>query len=292
MTTYSRPRQCRPRIMGIVNVTPDSFSDGGQFSGAQEAIAYGLRLLEEGADILDIGGESTRPGAEEVPVEQERSRVLPVIEALASKTSVPISIDSRKPDVAEAAVHAGASIWNDVSALTFDPSSLETAARLNCEIVLMHAKGSPATMQNDPFYDDVVSEVISFLRERLKACHEAGIKKNRLIADPGIGFGKNLDHNVALLANLSGFEPLGVPLLVGASRKRFIAALDQEGPGESPDRGPGQTRLGGSIAAAIIAAAANAAIVRVHDVAATRQALNVFSAVKAGGALTPEEDMC
>lgn len=263
--------RARPHIMGIVNVTPDSFSDGGRFADAAAAVTHGLRLIAEGADFLDIGGESTRPGAETVPVLEEVRRVIPVIEGLADATSMRLSIDTRKPAVAEAAVRAGAAVWNDVSALTWSKDSLKTAAALDCAIVLMHAQGDPKTMQNDPHYDDVVEEVYAFLEARIAACAQAGIARGRLIVDPGIGFGKTLAHNLALIAGLARFRDLGCPVLFGASRKSFIGRLDG---GAAADE-----RLGGSVAAALEAARRGAAILRVHDVAATRQALAVLEAV-------------
>jgi dihydropteroate synthase len=263
------------QIMGVVNVTPDSFSDGGRYASAEAAIAHGRRLADEGAHILDIGGESTRPGADPAPVDVELRRVMPVIEGLAGKTGAIISIDTRKPDVARAAAAAGASIWNDVSALTFAPASLKTAAGLDCKIVLMHAAGDPRTMQDNPYYDDVVEAVYAFLARRIETCLAAGIAPDRLIVDPGIGFGKTLDHNLQLLANLDRFLGLGAPVLVGASRKRFIAALDRSGPAEE--------RLGGSLAAAVEGWRRGASILRVHDVAATRQALAVTAAIENAG---------
>ncbi|MEK7266052.1 MAG: dihydropteroate synthase [Pseudomonadota bacterium] len=258
--------------MGVVNVTPDSFSDGGAYNDPAHAIDHGLKLVDEGAAILDIGGESTRPGADLVGEETELSRVIPVIKGLASQTAAAISIDTRKPAVARACVEAGASIWNDVSALAFSEDSLAIAAALDCRIVLMHAQGDPKSMQNDPRYDDVVEEVLGALARRIKACEAAGIARSRLIADPGIGFGKTLAHNLALIAGLSRFSSLGVPVLLGASRKRFIASLDRQGPAGD--------RLGGSIAAALAGAAGGASIIRVHDVAATRQALAVAAAIE------------
>ncbi|HNR77584.1 MAG TPA: dihydropteroate synthase [Parvularculaceae bacterium] len=260
-----------PLIMGVVNVTPDSFSDGGAFHDPAHAIDHALKLVEEGAAILDIGGESTRPGAEMVPAETELARVLPVIKGLASQTAAVISIDTRKPEAARAAIDAGASIWNDVSALSYSSESLRAAAALDCRIVLMHAQGEPETMQVDPHYDDVVEEVLRALKDRIAACERAGIDRARLIVDPGVGFGKRLDHNLALIADLGRFAELGLPVLLGASRKRFIAAIDREGPAAG--------RLGGSIAAALAGAARGAAILRVHDVAATRQALSVHFAI-------------
>ncbi len=258
------------KIMGVVNVTPDSFSDGGAYFNPEAAIAHGRRLAEEGADILDIGGESTRPGAETVSADEEASRILPVIEGLAGKTAVRLSIDTRKPAVARAAVTAGADIWNDVSALTFAPDSLETAAALGCDIVLMHAQGAPKTMQDNPSYDDVVGEVYSFLSARADLAIAAGVDRSRIIVDPGIGFGKTLSHNLELLRALDRFSAIG-PVLLGASRKRFIAALDRDGPAEK--------RLGGSIAAALAGAAQGVRYLRVHDVAATRQAIAVQQAI-------------
>lgn len=261
-----------PQIMGVVNATPDSFSDGGQFRDAEEAIAHGLKLIEDGADILDVGGESTRPGAEPVSLEEERDRVLPVIEGLARRSETIISIDTRKPALAREAVVAGASIWNDVTALTFEPDSLETAAELGCGVVLMHAQGDPRTMQDDPRYDNVVEEVYAYLEGRISACVEAGVLRKNLIVDPGIGFGKTLVHNLALLANLERFTALGLPVLFGASRKRFIAAIDRNAPASG--------RLGGSLAAVLAGWRRGASIFRVHDVAETRQALAVYSAVE------------
>jgi len=261
-------------IMGIVNATPDSFSDGGKLHDAQDAIDYGLRLVEEGADILDIGGESTRPGADTVPEAEEISRTIPVIEGLVrAKCAARLSIDTRKPGVARAAVNSGASIWNDVTALTYAPDSLETAVSLPCEIVLMHALGDPKTMQNDPYYDDVVEDVYGYLAGRIEACVRAGVDEARLIVDPGIGFGKTVDNNLALLAHLDRFRGLGRPVLLGASRKRFIAALDRDGAAAD--------RLGGSLAAACGGLSQGVSIFRVHDVAATRQALAIASSVLA-----------
>lgn len=262
----------RPLLMGVVNVTPDSFSDGGRFLDPAAAVAHGLRLVEEGADILDIGGESTRPGGDPVSADVELRRALPVIEGLYGKTGAALSIDTRKPEVARAAIAAGAAMWNDVSALTFAPESLETAAALGCDLVLMHAQGDPRTMQDNPYYDDVVEEVCAFLARRIAACAAAGIARQKLIVDPGLGFGKTLAHNLALLAGLGRIASLGAPVLLGASRKGFIAALDRDGPAEE--------RLGGSLAAVIEGWRRGASIFRVHDVAATRQALAVTAAIE------------
>jgi len=265
-------KRTSPRLMGIVNVSPDSFSDGGQFDNVDAAVHYALALVDQGADILDIGGESTRPGADLIPEAEELARVLPVIDALHVRTECPLSIDTRKPEVALAAIEAGAVIWNDVSALTFSDDSMAIAARLDCEIVLMHAQGNPETMQDRPQYNDAVEEIAQWLEARVQSCLLAGIDRERLIVDPGIGFGKTLAHNLALLSGLERFQALGLPLLVGASRKRFIAAVDRDGPAEA--------RLGGSLAAALRAANAGAHILRIHDVAQTRQALAVCAAIE------------
>jgi dihydropteroate synthase len=262
----------RPRIMGVINVTPDSFSDGGRFADPEAAIAHGLRLVEEGADLLDVGGESTRPGAEPVPLEEELRRVLPVIEGLAARVGVPIAVDTSKPEVMRRAVAAGAGMINDVFALCRE-GALEAAAELEVPVVLMHMQGEPATMQDDPRYLDVVGEVRRFLAERVFACEMAGIPRARLIVDPGFGFGKTLEHNLELLARLKELEELGLPLLVGLSRKSMIGRLTGR---ERPDE-----RLAGSLAAALLAVEQGADIVRVHDVAATREALAVRDAVAA-----------
>ncbi len=262
----------RPRIMGVLNVTPDSFSDGGQLTDTGAAIARALELIDAGADVIDIGGESTRPGATPVAVEEELRRVIPVIEALAARTEAPISIDTSKPEVMRAAVVAGAGLINDVYALR-QPGALEAAAESGAAICLMHMQGEPGSMQRAPSYEDVCAEVQRFLTDRILACQFAGIDKKRLLIDPGFGFGKNLQHNLDLLARLDSFKALGCPILVGLSRKRMIAdltgrvALDQ--------------RMVGSVAAALIAVQRGAAIVRVHDVAATRDVLNVWQAVAA-----------
>jgi dihydropteroate synthase len=255
--------------MGIVNVTPDSFSDGGLYDATEEAIAHAAGLAAAGAAIIDIGGESTRPGSDAVDRAEELERVVPVIEGLLGLHAV-ISIDTRKSEVARAAAKAGAKIFNDVSAFTFDPKSLAAAAKTGLSVVLMHAQGEPKTMQDNPTYDDVVLEVFDYLEGRIEAAVAAGIDRARIAADPGLGFGKTLAHNLALLENLSLFHGLGVPLLVGASRKRFIAGVSQEG-------GP-SAREPGSYAAAIASAAQGAQILRVHDVAGSRQALEVWRA--------------
>ena len=263
----------QPRIAGIINVTPDSFSDGGAFLDARSAIEHGLRLVEEGADLLDIGGESTRPGADEVSVQDEIARVVPVIEALAKQTSVPIAIDTSKAEVMRAAVAAGAGFINDVYALRRD-GALDAAAELKVPVCLMHMQGEPRTMQQTPHYDDVVSDVRRFLAERIFACEMSGIDKKCIVVDPGFGFGKTLEHNLALLRALDQFAALGVPLLVGLSRKAMIGTLT--------GREKHAERAVGSAAAALLAVQKGAAIVRVHDVAATRDALAVWQGVASG----------
>lgn len=265
-------RMDRAQVMGIVNVTPDSFSDGGQHDTAEAAVRHGLRLVEEGADILDIGGESTRPGSTPVGLEEELRRVLPVIEALASRTSVPISIDTFKPEVMRAAVAAGAGMINDIHALR-QPGALDAAADTGVPVVLMHMQGEPGSMQADPQYDDVVAEVHRFLVQRLFAAEMAGIARKNLIIDPGYGFGKSVAHNMTLLARSERFLELGVPMLAGLSRKRTL--------GELTGRDVPAERVAASVAAHLIAVQRGARIVRVHDVAATVDALKVWAAVGA-----------
>lgn len=260
----------RPCIMGIVNVTPDSFSDGGRHNAPDAGVAHGLNLAWQGAAILDVGGESTRPGATDVAVEVELERVLPVVRALSAAGHV-VSVDTRKARVMAEAVASGAAIVNDVSGLGFDPASLETAAGLGRPVILMHAQGTPQTMQIDPRYDDVALEVYDYLEHRIAACEAAGLPRALLAADPGIGFGKTSRHNVELLQQLTLFHGLGVPILIGVSRKGFTGALTGE---KDPER-----RIHGSVQAAVQAALAGAQILRVHDVEATRQALAVAFAV-------------
>ncbi|MBO9716046.1 MAG: dihydropteroate synthase [Pseudoxanthomonas sp.] len=262
----------RARVMGIVNVTPDSFSDGGAHATTEAAVAHGLKLAEEGADILDVGGESTRPGSDEVPVEEELRRVIPVIERLVRETALPVSVDTCKPEVMRAAVAAGAGMINDVCALGRE-GALGVAAALGVPVVLMHMRGEPRSMQDDPRYDDVVAEVHRFLAERIFAAELAGIAKKNLVVDPGFGFGKTTAHNLELLARLERFSELGVPVLAGLSRKRTIGELTgRQAPAE---------RMPGSVAAHLLAAQRGAKIVRVHDVAATVDALKVWEAVAA-----------
>jgi dihydropteroate synthase len=263
--------------MGVLNATPDSFSDGGRFTDLGAALAQARRLIADGADIVDVGGESTRPGAAPVGEDEEIARVEPLIRALAAESAVRISVDTRKPAVARAAVAAGATIWNDVTALSHAPDSLATAAALGCDVVLMHMQGEPGTMQAEPRYDDVVSEVVEFLAARAEAATAAGVLRQRIWIDPGIGFGKHMTaHNLPLLGHLGRIVALGFPVLLGASRKSFISALDDASR-------PADERLGGSIAAALAGAAAGIAAVRVHDVRDTVQALRVWTAIAQAG---------
>jgi dihydropteroate synthase len=265
--------------MGIVNVTPDSFSDGGRFFNAAQAIQHGLRLAADGADVLDIGGESSRPGAAPVSEAEELDRVLPVIEGLIARTDRRLSIDTMKPAVARAAVKAGASFWNDVNGLR-TPGALETAAALNADIVVMHMQGEPRTMQAAPSYDDVVAEVGAFLERQCQALAQLG--QRRVWIDPGIGFGKTLDHNIALMRALADLKArCARPLLFGASRKSFIGKIEETN-GTAPS--PAHARLGGSLAAALHAACAGADMLRVHDVAETVQALAVARALQGDAA--------
>ena len=258
-----------PRIMGILNLTPDSFSDGGRFLEPQRAIEQALQMQADGAAIIDIGGESTRPGAEDVPLEQELARVIPVIEALAPVLEVPISIDTSKPEVMQAAVTAGAGMINDVYALR-RAGALEMAASLPVPICLMHMQGEPRSMQQNPAYQDVLAEVAAFLLEQVARCEAAGIQRERLLLDPGFGFGKTLAHNLRLLGHLDELPLEGLPLLVGMSRKSMIAqVLDR----------PVDDRLYGSLALASLAAWKGARIIRVHDVRASVDTVRIINAV-------------
>lgn len=263
----------RPLVCGIVNVTPDSFSDGGENLDADAAVRHGLALVEQGADLLDIGGESTRPGALAVSEAEELRRVVPVIEALARQTTVPLSIDTSKPGVMRAAVRAGAGLINDVRALRED-GALDAAAELEVPVCLMHMQGEPHSMQAEPHYDEVVGEIRRFLADRIFSCELAGIPRKRLLIDPGFGFGKTLEHNLALLRELQQFTTLGAPLLVGLSRKSFLGTLS--------GRSEPAERVHASVASALIAVQRGAAVVRVHDVAATADALKVWNAVGVG----------
>lgn len=263
----------QPIVMGVLNVTPDSFSDGGRYTAVEAAVERALQMVGEGAQLLDIGGESNRPGAPPVSVADELGRVVPVIEALARRTAVPISIDTRKPEVMEAAVGAGASLINDVAALRA-PGALAAAARSGAAVCLMHMQGEPGSMQADPRYGDVVAEVRQFLAERVAACNAAGIASDRLVLDPGIGFGKRLEHNLALLARLKDLNVGDCPLLVGVSRKSMFGAL----------LGRAVTdRLAGGLAVATAAVLAGARIVRTHDVAPTVDAVKVAMALQQAG---------
>jgi dihydropteroate synthase len=258
----------RPIVMGVLNVTPDSFSDGGRFLPLEAAVAHGLRLVEEGAAIIDIGGESTRPGAAPVSVEEELRRVLPVVERLRQATPAVISVDTSKPEVIREAAAAGAGLINDVRALT-EPGALEAAAASGSALCVMHMQGDPRTMQRAPSYVDVVKEVKAFLDERVQRCRAAGVSSDRIVVDPGFGFGKNLEHNLELLRRLRDLQGEW-PLLVGLSRKSMVGALTGRSAGE---------RAHGSLALAVIAAINGARIVRTHDVAATVDALKMVDAV-------------
>lgn len=257
------------KVMGIVNVTPDSFSDGGEFFEHERAIEHGLALVREGAEVLDIGGESTRPGAEEVSTEEELRRVIPVVEGLSGVARV--SIDTTKAEVARQAIAAGATIVNDVTALRADPEMAGVCADAGVEVVLMHMLGTPRTMQNDPRYDDVAAEVSEFLAVRAGVAEAAGIDRQRIWIDPGIGFGKTVDHNLQLLKATRRFVEMKFPVLVGASRKRFI--------GEFGGGAPESERLGGTISACIAVLEGGASMVRVHDVGPVLQALRVYTAI-------------
>nr|WP_313424940.1 dihydropteroate synthase [Brevundimonas diminuta] len=265
-----------PLVMGIVNVTPDSFSDGGRHATAEAALVHALKLIEQGADVLDVGGESTRPGSDPVDEAGETARVAPLIAEIRARWDGRISIDTMKPAVARAAVVAGATMWNDVTALNHAPDSLATAAELGCEVVLMHMKGAPKTMQDDPRYDDVTAEVVAFLAERAEAAVAAGIAREKIWLDPGIGFAKTTAHNLTLTARLGALVDLGFPVLYAASRKRLIQGVDAAAI-EAGDR------LGGSLALALEGARRGALMVRVHDVRETVQALKLQAAVRAAG---------
>jgi dihydropteroate synthase len=269
----------RPRLMGILNVTPDSFSDGGEHFGDAPALDHARAMQEMGAEIIDIGGESTRPGAREVPVDEETRRVAPVIAALrAAGDDVPVSVDTRKAKVAEAALAAGAGFVNDVSALGFDPAMAGVVAASGAGLCLMHAQGAPETMQADPSYDDVLLDVYDLLAERIALAEAAGIARDRIVVDPGIGFGKTLEHNLALIRGLSLFHGLGCPILLGVSRKRFIGTIGAAP--EAKDRAPG------SIAVALAGLAQGVQILRVHDIMETRQAMRLWQRAAAGQELT------
>ena len=262
-----------PAIMGIVNVTPDSFSDGGQFFAADDALAQALTLVREGAAIVDIGGESTRPGSELVTLDEELRRVLPVVEALAGSVGVPISVDTMKAGVARRTLAAGAALINDVSALRFDDELVDVVAETGCPVCLMHMQGMPRTMQDDPRYDDVVDEVLGFLEERMAFALARGVREEQIMVDPGIGFGKTVAHNLELLDGLDRFSALGRPVLLGASRKRFLGAILGAEPAG---------RAIGTVATTVMGYLAGAQVFRVHDVKPNFEALRVALAVREG----------
>jgi dihydropteroate synthase len=260
----------RTHIMGVLNVTPDSFSDGGKFFKSDDAVRQGMKMIEEGADMIDVGGESTRPGSNPLPTEEELSRVIPVIEALSKKTDVPVSIDTYKAEVARRGLDAGAQMINDISALRFDPKMKEVASEYKVPIVLMHIKGTPKEMQKDPSYEDVIAEIKEYLRQSIKIAQDAGIAREKIIIDPGIGFGKRLRDNLNILKNLKEFSILGCPILIGCSRKSFIGrVLDL----------PVEERSEGSLAALAVAVMNGANIVRVHDVKESKRAVSLIDAV-------------
>lgn len=263
----------RPRVVGVLNVTPDSFSDGGEHATLEAAVAHGLRMVEDGADMLDVGGESTRPGAADVTSQEELDRVVPVIERLARETGVPISVDTSKPAVMRAAAVAGAGMVNDIFALRRE-GALDAVAATGMAVCVMHMQGEPRSMQVAPHYDDVVAEVHRFLADRVLACEMAGIERHRVMVDPGFGFGKNLAHNLSLLRALERFADLGAGIYVGMSRKRMIGDLTAR---EQP-----RDRVAGSLAAHLIAVQRGALMVRTHDVGATRDALAVWRALDSG----------
>ena len=263
----------QPAVMGVLNVTPDSFSDGGRYLHLTDALRRAEAMVEEGAALIDVGGESTRPGAAPVSVQEELDRVLPVVERLARELPVPISVDTSRPEIIHAAARAGAGLINDVRALRL-PGALEAAAASGLPMCLMHMQGAPATMQQEPVYADVVAEVRAFLAERVRVCEAAGIPRERILADPGFGFGKTLDHNLILLRHLDRFTDLAAGVLVGVSRKSMIGALLNAPVGE---------RLSGGLAAAVIAFWQGANIIRAHDVRETVQALCVCAAARAAG---------
>ncbi len=267
-----RERFPAPAVMGVVNVTPDSFSDGGAFLDPAAAIAHGLELAAEGADVLDVGGESTRPGSDPVPLEVELERVLPVIHGLARETEVPVSIDTVKAEVADQAIRAGAVLVNDVTALRHDPAMAEVVAAAGVPVCLMHMLGEPKTMQDDPRYDDVVADVSAFLAERIAFARAAGIDSDQICVDPGIGFGKTVDHNLALLRHLDRIAAIGPPVLLGASRKSFLGVLTGE---------PLEARDVATVAVNLAAVRRGAWMLRVHAVKPTRDALTVSAAIEA-----------
>jgi len=267
----ARTRYERVRVMGILNVTPDSFYDGGDWSSCEDAVRHGLDMARDGADLIDVGGESSRPGSQGVSAAEEIARVVPVVTRLAKRLETPISIDTTKADVAEAALAAGATIVNDISALRSDPGMIDVVRSRDATVVLMHMQGTPQTMQDDPRYDDVVGEVREFLADRMEFAIRRGVLRNRVILDPGIGFGKRLEDNLALLAGLDALVGLGAPVLVGLSRKSFLGKLLDQ---------PADERLVGTIAANAIAIRNGARIIRVHDVKQGRWTADVASRLR------------
>lgn len=261
----------QPRLMGVVNVTPDSFSDGGDFLDPAHAIEHGMQMSADGADILDIGGESTRPGSAPISIDEELARVLPVIEGLASEGKL-VSIDTRHAEVMRQAIASGARIVNDVTALTNDADSIDVCATSGVDVVIMHMQGDPQTMQDNPTYDDASADIMAYLKARVHLMEQSGIASNKIAIDPGIGFGKNLDHNLRILSKLDDYEGLNLPVLLGVSRKSFITKIDRD---EAP-----KDRVAGSLAAAIAGYARGVRLFRVHDVAETRQALAVWRAIE------------
>ena len=263
-TSYARLSLDQSRIMGVINVTPDSFSDAGEVFAQVDAVARGKAMVEAGVDILDVGGESTRPGAQEISISEELDRVIPVIEGLL-ETGVILSVDTRHAEVMAGAIQAGAHIINDVTALTGEPKSLEVVANLGCPVILMHMQGEPGTMQNAPMYEDAPREVSDYLAKRIKACEAAGIARSQIAIDPGIGFGKTVDHNIQIIKQIERLHEHGCAIVLGVSRKRFIGLItDTKNP---------QGRLPGSLAAAVYARTKGVQIFRVHDVAESKQAL-------------------
>ncbi len=256
--------------MGILNVTPDSFSDGGEVTDRDTAVKKGLRLIEQGADILDIGGESTRPGSDPVPLEEELRRVVPVVEQLANQTDVPISVDTTKAEVARQSLAAGAAIINDISGLTFDPKMIPLAAETGAGVICMHIQGTPQTMQDNPTYDDVIVDLKNWFQERLEELLSAGIEPGRIVLDPGIGFGKTAEHNLQILSHIREFQDLGYPVLIGHSRKRFLSKLLGRDVEE---------RLAGTVGVSIALASQAVEIIRLHDVEANRDAISAWKAV-------------
>jgi len=264
----------RPLVMGILNVTPDSFSDGGRYDSRETALRQAVRMVEEGADIIDVGGESVRPGAKPVDPEEELQRVVPTINSITDECDVCISVDTYRASTAAAAIEAGAQIVNDISALRFDGEMADMVAAAKVPVILMHMKGTPGDMQSNPSYQDCMSEICEFFEERIAFCRTRGIDKSKLILDPGIGFGKRLGDNLEILARLSRLKQFGRPLMIGASRKSFIGMISPDGP-------EADQRLGGSVAAAVAAVINGADLVRVHDVAPTVEALKVIQGIKA-----------